>query len=328
MRTEIDRIFREFPGASGELYAGHALATFIRSDIPRLFGQDTALGEMYKWDASPGKGKWLDAPWIACFNTLITDSARHGYYPVYLFSRIMDKVILSLCQGAREAKEEFGEGKKAKAVLELRAEIMRRKIEGELSNSRFQAEPISLSPSSSSSRIAFYESGHVFGLEYDSRNLPSEEEFLSDITEMVRLYELLIARGGFRDLDVRDAFPSLEEIDTNAFNVVERRKYRLHKVLERKRSISKKVKEVHGFTCRNCGINFEEEYGQLGKGFIEAHHKTPLSTLPLEIPTVLSPKDDFEVLCSNCHSMIHRKNAPKHFEEFLAYYESLHAKSK
>jgi predicted HNH restriction endonuclease len=52
-----------------------------------------------------------------------------------------------------------------------------------------------------------------------------------------------------------------------------------------------------------CGINFEEKYGSLGKGFIHVHHNKPLSEAG---PTRINPKTNMSVLCPNCHAMIHQ----------------------
>ena len=54
-----------------------------------------------------------------------------------------------------------------------------------------------------------------------------------------------------------------------------------------------------------CQTNFEDKYGHLGKNFIEVHHKTPISQIKKERD--VNPRTDMVVLCSNCHSMIHRK---------------------
>lgn len=61
---------------------------------------------------------------------------------------------------------------------------------------------------------------------------------------------------------------------------------------------------IHRTKCMACGFDFEEVYGELGKGFIEVHHIKPLSTLDEEI--VINPATDLICLCSNCHRMIHR----------------------
>ena len=51
-------------------------------------------------------------------------------------------------------------------------------------------------------------------------------------------------------------------------------------------------------------FDFKEKYGSRGDGFIECHHRIPLSEAKSEIKPKLS---DFALLCSNCHRMIHRK---------------------
>jgi len=61
--------------------------------------------------------------------------------------------------------------------------------------------------------------------------------------------------------------------------------------------------EIHGLTCMACRFNFEDAYGELGKGFIHVHHNKPLSETG---PTRINPRTDLSVLCANCHSMIHR----------------------
>ena len=66
----------------------------------------------------------------------------------------------------------------------------------------------------------------------------------------------------------------------------------------------KKFKETHGRVyCEFCGFDFEQEYGELGKDFIEAHHTKPISQLAEGEKTKI---EDIVMLCSNCHSMVHR----------------------
>lgn len=61
---------------------------------------------------------------------------------------------------------------------------------------------------------------------------------------------------------------------------------------------------IHGTKCQVCGFDFEKAYGELGKDFIEVHHKRPLSQAGGEVE--VDPKEDLVCLCSNCHRMIHR----------------------
>ena len=62
---------------------------------------------------------------------------------------------------------------------------------------------------------------------------------------------------------------------------------------------------VHGMKCLICGFDFEENYGNVGRGFIEVHHKKPISSFEGEL--IIDPVQDMVCLCSNCHRMIHRK---------------------
>lgn len=94
---------------------------------------------------------------------------------------------------------------------------------------------------------------------------------------------------------------------------------RIHKRIERNKKLSNKVKKLKGYTCEACAFNFEKRYGEIGKGFIEAHHLTPFSALRGE-RIALDPVKDFAVLCSNCHKMIHRSAFVSEIKEFRAAY--------
>ena len=54
----------------------------------------------------------------------------------------------------------------------------------------------------------------------------------------------------------------------------------------------------------DCGFDFFAQYGELGAGFAEVHHKKPLSEAPRKGQTIRL--SDLAVVCANCHRMIHR----------------------
>ena len=56
--------------------------------------------------------------------------------------------------------------------------------------------------------------------------------------------------------------------------------------------------------CETCKFDFDEVYGEHGKGFIECHHLLPVSQMSINQKTRL---DDLCLLCANCHRMIHKK---------------------
>ena len=83
--------------------------------------------------------------------------------------------------------------------------------------------------------------------------------------------------------------------------------YRLHRRRERNPSKSKEKKrkafaENGRLVCEVCSFDFVSVYGQHGEGFIESHHKVPISE-PNRGKTKLS---DLALVCANCHRMLHR----------------------
>ena len=111
IRESLERLFNEFPTYDVKEvfpFADNPLANYIRKELPAIFSQEFSEFQAIEWEASPGKGQWADAPWIAAFNPVITDSAQDGYYPVLLFNSSMDTVYLSLNQGMTKPRAEFG----------------------------------------------------------------------------------------------------------------------------------------------------------------------------------------------------------------------------
>lgn len=80
--------------------------------------------------------------------------------------------------------------------------------------------------------------------------------------------------------------------------------YYYGKRYERNPENRKRAIEFHGSTCKVCGFNFEMQYGERGRGFIEIHHIKPLSAVKEEVE--INPEADLVPLCANCHRMIHR----------------------
>ena len=87
-----------------------------------------------------------------------------------------------------------------------------------------------------------------------------------------------------------------------------RERFRVHRYLERDGTISRKAKakrlaETGKLECEVCGLDFADKYGARGEGFIESHHKMPVSKLTGKEKTRIS---DLALVCSNCHRMLHR----------------------
>lgn len=265
-------------------FAGNEMANKFRHEFPTLLSQIIQDKERYKVQGSPGQGVWTDNPWIAILDKLITDTPQSGYYPVLLFKKDMSGVYLSLNQGVTEVRENYK--RDTHNVLRLRAQDYRAKL------NYGPNELLEINLNSQTTNARLYESGNIIAKYYSKDNLPNEEVLTNDILQYLNYYE---------ELTFNDTHLNEEKKLTS----VEKKQYRLHFRIERNGSISKKVKKEKGFICEACGFDFRMKYGDLGEKFIEAHHLTPVSSLAIGKYQV-DIKKDFAILCSNCHSMIHR----------------------
>jgi 5-methylcytosine-specific restriction protein A len=82
---------------------------------------------------------------------------------------------------------------------------------------------------------------------------------------------------------------------------------------ERDKNARQKCVKHFGINCYICGFNFEEQYGEIGKGFIHVHHLKPLSEIGEKYK--LNPTQDLLPVCPNCHSMLHKRKPPYSVEE-------------
>jgi predicted HNH restriction endonuclease len=68
--------------------------------------------------------------------------------------------------------------------------------------------------------------------------------------------------------------------------------------------------------CEVCGFDFRYLYGDMGKNIAEGHHKKMVADMNTagENTTV----EDIAIVCSNCHTMLHKCNPPITVEELKA----------
>jgi len=327
IKEAIEKVMNEYPAYDVKQvfpFTGSPLAEFIRHDLPEIFSREFQQFQTIVWEASPGKGKWADAPWIAAFNPLVTETAQDGYYPVLLYTSSLDAVYLSLNQGMTKIRQESSDDEAALNTLRHRADLLRMRLSDEYAKAGFSAEPINLQPRGQSTQIAHYEPGHAFGKRYKRHQIPPDDVLRKDVSSMLRLYALAFSRGGVGELDLDDQIPDPSRPDQTDSEPEERLRYKNHRTIEGNSRLVNTAKRLHGYICQVCGFNFEEEYGPIGKEFIEVHHKIPMAALPKDQFVVLSAQDDFAVVCSNCHSMLHRQRPAMDFEQFVGDYRQSH----
>lgn len=109
-----------------------------------------------------------------------------------------------------------------------------------------------------------------------------------------------------------------------------KRRFVLHRSLERSRQLVKDAKAYHSkkhggrMECEVCTVDFEREYGERGKGFIEAHHRIPIARARKNS----KPKvEDLAMVCGNCHRMLHRPPWVS-VEQLRSQWKKLHVAEK
>lgn len=300
IRESLEYVGAHYLAATQQTFSKHTIADYLRQQAAHAVS-DAIGNSYYICKGSPGQGNWADVPWIGIFDPTVTDTATRGYYVVYLFSADMQHVYLCLGQGTTAVREEFK--RDTHDALIRFGGLMRDRLPE--AKGRFSANAIELHGNTTLARD--YEPAVALSVGYDIGALPSEEQLRADLAEMIRLYSMLVARGG------RDTFEdaaSEEEVETEGKTIVERRRYRQHRKIERNSKAARLAKQIHGCICQCCGFDFKKVFGDFGTDYIEAHHLTPLSELPEDVPVTQDPQKDFAVLCANCHRMAHRKGSP------------------
>lgn len=265
------------------------LTISIRTALPRHNTLLIAKG-------SVGQGTWARAPWVAVFNRLVTESAQKGFYPVYLFREDLAGVYLSLNQAMTEAKEQYRS--EPKTALRARADNFRAMLGPAIKP--FVTNAIDLAPSNSSNSTSFYEAGNICSVYYPMDQMPDESILVGHLRRVLDLYEMLVEVGVADNPDPQEHNGTFFEGGGGLS---------FHLKVERNRKLSAMVKRLKGTQCEACGMDFSVTYGDLGVGFIEAHHLIPIAYLK-NSAVALDPKKDFAVLCANCHRMAHRMDDP------------------
>ncbi len=99
---------------------------------------------------------------------------------------------------------------------------------------------------------------------------------------------------------------------------VHQHRERDNRLVKRKKDVA--LKELNRLACEVCEFDFRSMYGDRGYGFIECHHKKPLSELsPEGEVTTLA---DLSLVCSNCHRMVHKSRPWLSIEELKSLVKS------
>lgn len=144
-------------------------------------------------------------PWLAVMDPDVTTSARRGQYLVYLYSRDLTRLYLSVNQGVtahREQAEQDHSGKAAEqaalAALDAESDAVRKVL-----HTGVQEDTLRKIDLGGSAYLPVgYEAGNVAALAYDPMNLPSENDLRSDLHRMLSVLDTAVSAKA--ELTLRD----------------------------------------------------------------------------------------------------------------------------
>ena len=297
----LARLASEYTYQRAKPFTGSEFANFVRHDLAI---EAKKLLTFKPFDltvrASVGQSQWASIPWLAFFDPLVTNTAKKGYYVVYLINPDAQTIVLSMNQGTTEIFNEFGTPRGLQ-VLKRRARDIADRVP-EFAK-LFEEDPIDLG--SKADLPAGYEAGHSFGRTYAASSL-TNEVLAADLHQMLLAYETLVNRGGTTPSDV------MQE-EANGRNVEETRRYVLSRRIERSPKVRKDVLKAKIPVCECCGLDPKIDYSFKGpkhKTPLDVHHAAPLKGLAEGETRRYKIPDDFMVLCPTCHRMIHKMDDP------------------
>ncbi len=180
------------------------IGKIIKSDIPKALQNKLPL-EGYAVKGSIGAGRFASIPWIVIRDNKVTSSTKEGVYIAFLFSSDGKRVYLTLNQGTTYFKEKHYEQSKIK----------------DISNEIYERFP-----SSTASKMNIdlfsdtdlgkgYEPTTVSAFEYDTSNMPAEDQLLSDVHSLLDDYSKIKQFFIDNDMDLEKFYSEIMGNDTS-----------------------------------------------------------------------------------------------------------------
>lgn len=205
LKDGLDQILSTYIGAKSEPIANHPLGNLFREKLPEKLSSLSFVSEYIRINGSVGKGNWATVPWIALMDTRITKSTQYGEYIVYLFAEDMSAVYLTFNQGVTEPIKDRGrrggyEYLHQKA-LDLRSSLS---FEGFSSDEGIHLTEAGLGRDYQVSTVAYKR--------YDASNIPSDDQLIADLEQLIATYRKYVDRLVGAD-EITEPEPLIEMVE-------------------------------------------------------------------------------------------------------------------
>ncbi len=194
LHDHLLRIMQQYQNAKRESFSNNPLGHFVRQMIPQELKKLAFIDDHYKVQGSVGMGNWATIPWIAIMDKRITETTQQGEYIVYLFSENMESVYLTLAQGVTVPLRDKGKSD-GYAYLQQKVDELRDKLplEGMLKDQNINLTNGGLGKDYQVSTVAYYR--------YDREQLPSSEQLIADLRNVVENYRLYVENRELTDTE-------------------------------------------------------------------------------------------------------------------------------
>jgi hypothetical protein len=161
-----------------------------------------------------GLGKWATVPWIALLNSQVTETTQEGIYVVFLITRDLERVFLTLNQGATVLVNELGQREAQKRMLDVAAKA--RNTVSNLSDAGFTLDN-NIALGGDGWRETSYETGTIAHVDFKTNELPDDETMNTLLEAALDAYDRVVdappadgsAPGAIQPYDMDDALDEL-----------------------------------------------------------------------------------------------------------------------
>jgi predicted HNH restriction endonuclease len=134
-----------------------------------------------------------------------------------------------------------------------------------------------------------------------------ESKTREDIEEIFEILAIIFSSGSQNHESAQHNKIENYDDELQAYEGKTRMRLAGHKYVERDRRFVREYKKKHkGIkTCVGCGMNPSKKFGIQAIDFFELHHLIPLATRK-STENSMTLESDVELLCPNCHRLIHK----------------------
>jgi len=189
LHSLFTHVMNNYLSAKNQPITNHPTANLIRNSFrEEIYKTGFITPDKFVITGSPGQGNWASVPWIGIFNKSITTSATKGVYIVYLFTSDCESVYLTLNQGCTELKNTLGKNKAVEKMKKTAEEIIA------TIDSRGFSTGDNIDLKDTRELPYLYERGTIFYKEYKKGQIPSNDVLVSDLKNMVEIYDEYIVK--------------------------------------------------------------------------------------------------------------------------------------